>query len=61
KVRYSWSNLYNPDYLSPYYYSFAYPLDVMVTAGLHFHISRKTGKTNAMLRKEARTIVFGEE
>lgn len=61
KVRYSWANLTDPDYLSPYYYSFAYPLDVMVTAGLHFHISRKTGKTKAMLRKEARNIVFGEE
>ena len=60
KVRYSWSNLTDPDYLSPYYYSFAYPLDVMVTAGLHFHISKSSGKTKAMLRKEARTIVFGE-
>ena len=61
KVRYSWSNLTDPDYLSPYYYSFAYPLDVMVTAGVHFHISRKTGKTKAMLRREAKSIVYGEE
>ncbi|MBR4133924.1 MAG: hypothetical protein IKU04_05305 [Bacteroidales bacterium] len=60
KVRYSWSNLFNPDYRSPYYYSFAYPLDVMVTAGVHFHISRKTGKTKAMLRREAKSIVYGE-
>ena len=60
KVRYSWSNLFDPDYRSPYYYSFAYPLDVMVTAGLHFQISKKSGKTNAMLRKEAKDIVFGE-
>lgn len=61
KVRYSWSNLFYPDYLSPYYYSFAYPLDVTVTAGVHFHISRKTGKTKAMLRREAKSIVYGEE
>ncbi|MBR3012435.1 MAG: outer membrane beta-barrel protein [Bacteroidales bacterium] len=61
KVRYSWSNLFEPDYRSPYYYSFAYPLDVMVTAGLHFQISRKTGKTKAMLRKEAKRIVYGED
>lgn len=60
KVRYSWANLTDPDYVSPYYYSFAYPLDVMVTAGLHFHISKKTGKTKAMLRNEAKSIVFGE-
>ena len=61
KVRYSWSNLYAPDYRSQYYYSFAYPFDLMVTAGLHFQISRKTGKTRGMLRREAKQIVFGEE
>ena len=61
KVRYSWSNLYAPNYRSEYYFSFAYPLDVMVTAGLHFQISRKTGKTKGMLRREAKQIVFGEE
>lgn len=61
KVRYSWSNLFEPDYRSQYYYSFAYPLDVMVTAGLHFQISKKTGKTKGMLRKEAKRIVYGEE
>ena len=33
----------------------------MVTAGVHFHISRKTGKTKAMLRREAKSIVYGEE
>ena len=61
KVRYGWSNLYDPAYRSKYYYSFAYPLDVMITAGLHFQISKKTGKTKAVLRKEARKIVYGEE
>lgn len=61
KVRYSWSNLFEPNYRSEYYYSFAYPLDVMVSAGLYFQISRKSGKTKAVLRKEAKTIVFGEE
>ena len=61
KVRYSWSNLFAPDYRSQYYYSFAYPLDVMVTAGLHFQITRKTGKTRGMLRREAKQVVFGEE
>lgn len=60
KVRYSWSNLYAPNYRSEYYFSFAYPLDAMVTAGLHFQITKKNGKTNAMLRKEAKNIVFGE-
>lgn len=60
KVRYSWSPLFDPDYRSPYYFSFAYPFDVMVTAGVHFQITKKLGKTKGMLRKEARQIVFGE-
>ena len=60
KVRYSFQTLYDPDYLSPYYYRYAYPLDVMVTAGLHFQITKKTGKTKPMLRKEAYNSVFGE-
>ena len=61
KVRYSWSFLFNPDYRSPYYYIYAYPFDVMVSAGFYFQISRKTGKTKGMLRREARSIVYGEE
>lgn len=61
KVRYSFSNLYEPDYLSKYYYSYAYPLDIMVTAGLHFQLSKKSGKTTPALKKEARTAVYGEQ
>lgn len=61
KARYSFSNLYAPDYMSPYYYSYAYPLDIMVTAGLHFQLSKKIGKTKSALKKEAYRTVFGEE
>lgn len=61
KVRYSFQNLFDPDYLSQYYYRYAYPLDLMLTAGLHFQLTKKTGKTKAALRKEAYNIVFGEE
>lgn len=58
KVRYSWSRIFQPDYASQYYYRYAYPFDVMVTAGLHFQLTKKTGKTKAMLRKEAYNIVY---
>lgn len=60
KFRYGLQNLYEPDYLSSYYYSYAYPLDLMITAGVHFQLSKKTGKTKAVLRKEAYQTVFGE-
>jgi len=57
-VRYSWGSLYAPDYYSQYYYRFAYPLDVMVTAGLYFHITKRTGKTKPQLKREAYDHVF---
>jgi len=57
KVRYSWSNIYQADYASRYYYRFAYPLDIMVTAGLSFQLSKRSGKSRQELRKDAREIV----
>lgn len=68
-VRWSWSDLYAPDYLderyhpSPnntYYYRFATPLDIMVYAGVHFQLTKRKGKTNAQLKREAREKVYGK-
>lgn len=56
-VRYSWGSLYKPNYASEYYYKYAYPFDVMVTAGLHFQLGKRTGKTKKVLRQEAQRIV----
>lgn len=61
RVRYSWSNIYEPDYASQYYYRYAYPFDFMLTAGVHFQISKRYGKTKAMIRKEAYKSVFEPE
>ncbi len=58
KIRYSWGTLYDPDYYSTYYYRFAYPFDFMLTAGLHFHLGKRTGKTAGMLRREAYDMVY---
>lgn len=58
-VRYAWSTLYDPDYLSRYYYRFAFPVGIMVTAGIHFQLTRRTGKTRPQLRKEAYDAVYG--
>lgn len=59
-VRWSWSTLYDEDYNSTYYYRFAYPIDIMVTVGFAFHLSKRTGKTSAQLKKEAYDIVYGK-
>lgn len=61
RVRYSWGSLWEPNYNSEYYYRYAYPFDFMLTGGLHFHISRRYGKTRAMLRREARDRVFNPQ
>lgn len=66
-VRWSWSDLYKPDYLdeqyhpyprNTYYYRFAAPLDIMVYAGVHFQLTKRKGKTVKMLRREAYDIVY---
>lgn len=61
RMRYSWSNIYEPDYVSQYYYRFGYPFDFMLTAGLHFQLTKRYGKTKAMIRKEAYKSVFEPE
>lgn len=57
KLRYSLNPVFEPDHWSPYYYRYAYPFDVMVTAGVQFQITKRTGKTKGMLKKEAKQIV----
>lgn len=61
-VRYSWSSIYTPDsspsQYNQYYYRFAYPFDIMITAGIHFQLTKRKGKTNADLRREAKEFVY---
>ncbi len=57
--KYSMSSLYEPDYSSKYYYRFAYPTNIVISAGVHFQLSKRTGKTKAVLKKEARDLVYG--
>ena len=58
-VRWAWSSLYDPDYYSPYYYRFAYPLDIIATVGVHFQLTKREGRTTKDLRKEAKDKVYG--
>lgn len=56
--KHSMSTLYNPDYYSEYYYRFAYPTNIVISAGVHFQITKRTGKTKAQLKKMARDMVY---
>jgi hypothetical protein len=57
-VRYSWGSLYRADYLSKDFFRFAYPFDVMLTAGMYFQITKRTGKTKGQIRREAYQQVY---
>jgi hypothetical protein len=55
------SSLYDPDYNSEYYYRFAYPASLVVSAGVHFQLTKRSGKTKASLRKAAKDMVYKTE
>ena len=64
--RWSLQNLYEPDYensvfhpFNTYYYRYANPIDVSVTLGVYFQLTKRTGRTNRQLKQEARDIVYG--
>ena len=56
--KHSLATLYEPDYYSEYYYRYAYPQNIVVSVGAHFHITKRTGKTKAEIKKMARDIVY---
>ena len=55
--KYSMGTLYDPDYYSQYYYRYAYPSNIVFSLGMHFQLTRRTGKTTHQLRQEAREQV----
>lgn len=57
--KHSLSSLYEPDYYSQYYYRYAYPSNIILTAGIHYQLTKRTGKTKADLKKQAKEIVYG--
>ncbi len=57
--KHSLSSLYDPNTYSNYYYRYAYPSNIVISAGVHFQITKRTGKTKAQLKKEAKEIVYG--
>ena len=59
-IRWGWQTFQNPDYSSQYWYRFSYPLDITFTAGIHFQLTKRSGKTSAMLKKQAKEIVYGK-
>lgn len=60
QFRFSWQNMVQPNYLDQYKYYFASPMGVTVQFGIFYHLTRRRGKTNAELKRQAREIVYGK-
>ena len=56
--KHSLSSLYEPDHASQYYYRYAYPSNIVVSAGVHYHLTKRTGKTKAEIKKLAKDMVY---
>ena len=57
--KHSLGTLYEPDHYSEYYYRFAYPSNIIFSAGVHFQLTKRTGQTKAELKKLAKDMVYG--
>ncbi len=56
--KYGFASMYEPDYYSEYYYRFASVSNFIFSVGVHFQLTKRTGKTSHQLRKEAREIYY---
>jgi len=59
--KHSFQNLYDPDYASEYYYRYANPYGVVVSAGIHVQLTKRTGKTTKQIKAEAKEAIFKEQ
>jgi len=59
--KHSLSSLYEPDHYSQYYYRFAYPSNIIVSVGVHFHLTKRSGMTKAEIKKKAKDMVFNKQ
>jgi hypothetical protein len=59
--KHSLSSLYTPDHYSKYYYRFAYPSNIVISVGLHYQLTKRTGRTRSELKAIARDMVYNPE
>ncbi len=54
--KYGFGLLYDPNYYSQYYYRFATDSNLIVSVGVHFQLTKRTGRTTHQLRKDATQV-----
>lgn len=57
--KYSWSNLFDPNVNyryedSPYYYNWANPMNIIISLGVHYQLTKRVGYTKRQLKEQAR-------
>lgn len=57
QVKWGWESFWEPDYMSQYYYRFAYPLDGAITLGVYYQLTPRYGHTRAQLKKLAKKMI----
>lgn len=57
-VKYGVKSMYDSDYYSKYYYRYARQMDIVISAGVHIQLTKRTGKTTHTLKKEAREMIW---
>ena len=58
--KWAWQSLYRANWYSPYYYRYAYPFSVEISVGVHYQLTRRSGRTKKDLRETARRVVYGK-
>lgn len=71
QLRYGLSSIFTANSLYPsgsdyealnsVYYRYAYPLDIIISAGVHIQLGKRFGTTNADLKRKAKEIVYGKD
>jgi hypothetical protein len=59
--KWGWSSFWQPDYTSPYYYRYAYPLDAGITFGVYYQLTPRYGHTRSQLKKLARKMMADQK
>lgn len=59
--KHSFRSLYKADYYSPYYYRYAYPMNIIISAGIHYQLTRRVGKTRKEIRNQAYDEIFNPQ
>lgn len=59
--KHSLSSLYTPNHYSEYYYRFAYPSNIIISVGLQYQLTKRTGRTKAQIKQMAQDMVYNPE